>query len=134
MKFTRDQVVLYSTIAAAVALLTFFVLPVMKVPFMGGFAWIKFFSSNFFGVLVALIALLAPIYVVLYNYRDKEPLVGLKSIFACNRFVIGVIMVIAVLIQLIIILAEPFVKLDFGIFIYMLAAACICYLGSQEKD
>jgi len=134
MKFTKEQVVLYTTIAAAVALLTFFVLPVMKVPFLGGFAWVNFFKSNFFGVIIALLALLTPIYVILYNYKDNQALAGLKPIFVCNRFVAGVIMVIAVVLQLIIILTESYVKLDFGIFIYILAAACVCYLGSQVKD
>ena len=59
---------------------------------------------------------------------------GLKPIFVLDRKVAGIILVVAALLMLIGVAVEEMVSIGFGVWLYLIIAACICYLGFIYKE
>lgn len=140
LNLTKDQVNLYSIIAAAVLLVCFFFLPGAVVSFMG-FSESATMSRMLFGggggfllVIGLILAFLAPIYLILYCLKDKEALAPLKPIFVLDRKVTGIILAVAAVLVLIGVFATEMVNPGFGTWLYVIIAAAICYIGITFKD
>ena len=137
---TKEQISLYTVIGSAVLLVIFFFIPAGKVSFMGfseSFNMVNMMNgAGFFLTIGTILALLCPIYLLLYSYKDKEALKSLKPIFILDRKVAGIVLAAAAVIVIIGLFATDMVSPAFGGWLYLLIAAGICYLGfilPQEK-
>lgn len=136
---TKEQVSLCTVIAAAVMLVSFFFFNAISVSMMG-FSYGVTMSSmlfngltNFLGVIACLIALLVPIYLILYAYKDNQALASLKPIFKISRKVAAILALAAALLVLISVLANS-ANAGLGLWLYLIAAAFVCYLGFAVKE
>ena len=130
---TKEQINLYTVIGSAVLLIIFLFIPAGKVSFMGfseSFNMINFLNgAGFLLTIGAIFALLCPIYLILYSYKDNEALKSLKPIFVIDRKVAGIILAAAAVIIIIGLFATDMVSPAFGGWLYLIIAAAICYLG-----
>ena len=142
LNLTKEQVNLYSIVAGAVLLVCYFLLPAMKVSFFGfsgsaSMSKMLFEGSDGAGFLLIIgliVAMLAPIYLILFCLKDKEALAPLKPIFVLDRKMTGIILAIAAVIILVGILVTDIVTPGIGTWFYLIIAAGVCYLGVNFKD
>lgn len=131
---TKEQITLFSAIAAGVLIFSHLALPMVSVWGMGVSMFTMMTSgAPFLGLIFLLLALLAPIYALLYTFKDKEALASLKPIFVLDRKIVYAIPAVLAVIGFIYFIAEgAFSALGFGSWLYLIAAGCLCFLGFQE--
>ncbi len=132
---TKEQIALFSTIACAIMLVAFLFLPGISAGFGFSFTLFRLMTSGapFLALILLLLAFLAPIYAILYIYKDKPALASLKPIFALSDKVVYALPAILIAIFFIYMIAEgAFSALGFGSWLYLIAAGCLCFLGMQQ--
>ena len=140
---TKEQVNKFTWIGCIVLLVIWLIFPSVSITVMGMSDSSSIFGLRGSGALTTIFMLLlflCPLYLLLYCFKDKMP--ALKPIFVLDRKLSGIVLA-AVAVLFIIILF--IVKLDvgfgikvpmspaFGAWLYLIVAACICYLGMEEK-
>lgn len=137
---TKEQINLFTVIGSVILLVCFFFLPGATVS-MFGFSASASMSKMLFGggagfiaVIAMILGMLCPIYLILHAYKDNPALAALKPIFVLDRKVAGIILVVAALLMLIGVAVEEMVSIGFGVWLYLIIAACICYLGFIYKE
>lgn len=136
---TKEQVSLFTAIAAGVMLIAFFFLNAISVSVMGFSYGVSMSSmlfnglTNFLGIIACLIALLVPIYLLLYAYKDNQALASLKPIFKVSMKVAAILALAAALLVLISAIANG-VSGGLGLWLYLIAAAFVCFLGFQKPQ
>lgn len=136
---TKEQINLYTAIASAVLLVIFFFLPAAKASFMGfdagSAAMVQMLSGGgFLFVIGAILTLVCPIYLILDAFKDKEALKALAPIFVINRKLAGILLAVGALLVLLGVFVTEFISPAWGLWIYVIIAACVCYLGFLYKD
>ena len=132
---TKEQITMFSAIAAGVLILTHLAFPLLSMFGMG----ISMFSMMtkgvpFLALIFLLLALLAPIYALLYTFKDKEALAQLKPIFCLDSKIVYAIPAVIAVFGFIYFIAEgAFSALGFGAWLYLIVAGGLCYLGMQAK-
>ena len=137
---TKEQINLYTVIGSAILLICFFFLPGATVSMFGfsvSATMVKMLfagGAGFIAVIAMILGLLCPIYLILFAYKDNPALAALKPIFVLDRKVAGIILAVAALLILIGVSIEEMVSPGIGTWIYVIIAACICYLGFLYKE
>ena len=139
MNLTKEQINLYTAIASVVLLVIFFALPAATVSFMGysagSAAMVNMLSGGgFLFTIGAILALVCPIYLLLDAFKDKEALKSLAPVFVINRKLAGILLAVGAVLVLIGVLVTEFVSPGWGLWLYVIVAACVCYLGFIYKD
>lgn len=139
MNFTKEQINLYTAIASVVLLVIFFALPAATVSFMGYSAgsasMVNMLSGGgFLFTIGAILALVCPIYLLLDAFKENDALKSLKPIFVINRKLAGILLAVGAVLVLIGVLVTEFVSPGWGLWLYVIVAACVCYLGFIYKD
>ena len=141
---TKEQINLYTAIASAVLMVIWLAIPSMSLD--AGFYSQSFNMVNalsglgFLYTLIMLLLLLCPLYLLLFSFKEKMP--GLKPIFVLDRKVAGIVLAAVAVVFIIMLFAiKPSVygvsiplSPAFGAWLYLIIAACVCYLGFVLKD
>lgn len=146
---TKEQINLYTAIGAGLLILIFFAMPVLKMEFFvsKSITMADLLGKNFLLTILSLLAILCPIYLILDAFKDKEALKPLAPIFVIDRTLAGYIMGAVAAVFLIVVLTKPVggskeereiasevLSVQFGIWLYFIISACICYLGLLLKS
>lgn len=138
VNLTKEQISLYTVIGCAVLLVIWLFIPSGKVSIMGfseSFNMVNMVSgAGFLLTISTLLTFLCPIYIILYSYKDKEALKALKPIFVLDRKIAGIILAAAALLILIALFAHEIAGPAFGAWLYLIIAACVCYLGFLPQN
>lgn len=125
-KFTKEQSSLFTVIACVVMLLAFFFVKLgMQAP-------VEYLSrgAGWFGVITLICAMLAPVYLCLYVYRDQKVLEPLKPIFGISPKLAYSLPLIA----LGLVLFAMYFDGGWPVILYALAAGCVVFIGSNSND
>ena len=127
-KLTKEQIAIFTAIAVVVMLLAFFVVnfdlgmfSVSAVQLIGKVGW--------FGTITLILAMLAPIYTVLYAFRDQKVLEPLKPIFILKPALAYSLPLIA----LGLVAFGAFLSGGWPVILYAAAAACAFYIGKSDE-
>lgn len=139
MNLTKEQINLYTAIASVVLLVIFFALPAASASFMGysagSFSIVNMLSGGgFLFVIGAILTLVCPIYLILDAFKENDALKGLKSIFVINRKLAGILLIVGALLVLLGVFVTEFISPAWGLWLYVIIAACVCYMGFIYKD
>lgn len=126
---TKEQIGMYTAIAAVIMLIGFFVVKfnlgffsVAPVELIGKTGW--------FGTVCLILALLAPIYTCLYAYRDKKVLEPLKPIFSIKpALAYSLPLIVLGLIAL-----GAFIDGGWPVILYAVGAICVACVGNSDKE
>lgn len=124
-KFTKEQVGLFTVIASVLMLVAFFFVH------FGGQAPVEYFSrgAGWFGIIALVLTLLAPIYAVLFAYRDQKVLEPLKPIFVLKPCQAYALPLVALCIALFAMLFDG----GWAVILYALGAVAVLFIGKSDE-
>ena len=139
-QLTKEQFNLWTIIESVVLLVCFFLLPGIKASVLG-YSFSTPMSKMLFeggaGIFLSIflfLALLAPIYLILYSLKDKELLASLKPIFVIDRKVAGILAAVAGIVVWLGFFFTDNASPGFGAYLYFFVAGAVCALGVTNKD
>lgn len=124
-KLTKEQIGMFTAIAAILMLVAYFFVDAMMQPA------VKYLSrgAGWFGIICLIIAMLAPIYTVLFAFRDQKVLEPLKPIFVLSPGMAYALPLIA----LGLCLFAAFFDGGWGIILYAVGAVAAFKIGQSDK-
>lgn len=131
-KFTKEQISLFTVVAAVLMLLAFFFFNLIP----GGWHTItpwKLLTEGrpgFLGYVFLILFLLTPIYLCLYAYRDVKALEPLKPIFKIPAKVVYLLPLILLCVLIVYFLIDQGMA---AVWVYLLGAAAVFYLGMKDE-
>lgn len=131
-KLSKEQISLFTVIAAVLMLLAFFFFNLLPGGWHTVTPW-KLLTEGrpgFLGYVFLILLLLVPIYLCLYAYRDAKPLEPLKPIFAIPSKLVYALPLILMVVLLFYSLIDQGMA---AIWVYLLGAAAVFYLGLKSE-